>query len=83
MEEFMKYMANHEKKLKIAFNRLDKNNDGMLMLLKECLQFFIFHCHKSENTLLIGQIEPSEIQATMAQLGVHVDEQEARSLLQK
>ena len=81
MEEFMKYMANHEKKLKIAFNRLDKNNDGMLMLLKECLQFFIFH--KPENTLLLGQIEPSEIQATMAQLGVHVDEQEARSLLQK
>jgi solute carrier family 25 (mitochondrial phosphate transporter), member 23/24/25/41 len=34
--EFVEYMSEHERKLKLAFSDLDHNKDGKLFMLKLC-----------------------------------------------
>jgi len=35
--EFVKYMHAHERKLHLAFTSLDRNHDGELVVMSECL----------------------------------------------
>ncbi|KAG7457203.1 hypothetical protein MATL_G00243990 [Megalops atlanticus] len=55
-KEFSRYLKEHEKKLRLTFRSLDKNNDG--------------------------RIDSSEIQQSLAELGVDISKEDAQKILQ-
>ncbi|XP_075877336.1 mitochondrial adenyl nucleotide antiporter SLC25A24-like [Nelusetta ayraudi] len=54
--EFSKYLKDHEKKLRLTFKSLDKNDDG--------------------------RIDASEIQQSLAELGIDISKEDSRKILQ-
>uniref|UniRef100_A0A8C5AUP7 EF-hand domain-containing protein n=1 Tax=Gadus morhua TaxID=8049 RepID=A0A8C5AUP7_GADMO len=55
-EEFSKYLKDHEKKLRLTFKSLDKNNDG--------------------------RIDHMEVRQSLADLGMDINQEEAKKILQ-
>uniref|UniRef100_A0A673ALM6 EF-hand domain-containing protein n=1 Tax=Sphaeramia orbicularis TaxID=375764 RepID=A0A673ALM6_9TELE len=55
--EFTKYLKEHEKKLRLTFKSLDRNNDG--------------------------RIDASEVQQSLAELGINISREDAQKILQR
>ncbi|GCB84625.1 hypothetical protein scyTo_0025328, partial [Scyliorhinus torazame] len=66
LAEFIEYLRQHEKKLKLMFKRLDQNNDGT-----ENLDCFLSNC----------QIDAYEIQNTLSTLGITITLKQAERIL--
>lgn len=80
--EFSKYLKDHEKKLRLTFKSLDKNNDGRI----ETIHAVAF-VSKSLNACvcdgLSGRIDSSEIQQSLAELGIDISKEDSLKILQR
>ena len=83
--EFSKYLKEHEKKLRLTFKSLDKNNDGemsstflpvgQLKVIPNNWDFWGF--------LPSGRIDHMEIKQSLADLGLDITKEEAEKILQR
>lgn len=85
--EFSKYLKDHEKKLRLTFKSLDRNNDGrkwqlrkMIITLKKktSLQLCLYDIYG-----MTGRIDASEIQQSLAELGIDISRENALKILQR
>lgn len=94
--EFSKYLKEHEKKLKLTFKSLDKNNDGKLPLsaakvsTRLPVQFRRAAGESVNGTLIFnlssswtGHIDASEVKQSLADLGLDITKEEAQKILQR
>lgn len=88
--EFSKYLKDHEKKLRLTFKSLDRNNDGRKcqlnkmciyiykLILKNSLQLCFYNIY-----VMTGRIDASEIQQSLAELGIDISRENALKILQR
>lgn len=97
-EEFVHYLRDHEKKLRLVFKSLDKKNDGKgyvcpyafrvrtLMVLPEILDpssDFLSFSLSFCLCVFSGHIDSQEIMQSLRDLGVHISEQQAEKILKR
>lgn len=85
-EEFVHYLQDHEKKLRLVFKSLDKKNDG-----EHCLQSqrpplvsgLSWAWPPTEAFVVAGRIDAQEIMQSLRDLGVKISEQQAEKILKR
>lgn len=84
-EEFVHYLQDHEKKLRLVFKSLDKKNDGELA----CCSSPAGRPWLTEgrtlltNLVVTGRIDAQEIMQSLRDLGVKISEQQAEKILKR
>ena len=74
--EFVQYVMEHERRLQISFEELDRNKDGRL---KEIYSSFL----GLKMNIFSGVIDAREIVEAFKEIGIDMDIEEATFILQK
>lgn len=89
--EFTKYLKEHEKKLRLTFKSLDKNNDGMIQADAgdlTCVAVMLVEGDvRGMRTAVFffstGRVDAMEIKQSLADLGLDISTEEAQKILQR
>lgn len=77
MNEFINYIQEHEKNLKLQFSNLDKNKDGMKSRKFEIFSIF------ANFILFLGSVDLDEMIGAFKELGIQMDRVEAVRLFNR
>lgn len=75
LAEFIHYVREHEKNLRLQFSHLDKNRDG-IKLIKLYLNSFLY-------LNFTGKVDLEELISAFKDLGIEMDKNEAKNLLHR
>ncbi|PWA24061.1 hypothetical protein CCH79_00019116 [Gambusia affinis] len=68
-QEFVQYLRDHEKKLRLVFKSLDRKNDG--------------ETGRPDRNRVTGRIDSQEIMQSLRDLGIHLTEEQAEEILRR
>lgn len=85
-EEFVHYLQDHEKKLRLVFKSLDKKNDGKHLSHAQGGLVHVLACNMypwAHWLIFAGRIDAQEIVQSLRDLGVKISEQQAEKILKR